>query len=220
MSRFFDSSGTDEFLEKDSAIVTAPPFSISAWIRPNSFTSSAAFVQLANKSTSDDRFRMYISSSSQKYTFAVDDNGSQAFAEVNVVLSTGVWVHAAAVEVADNDHRAYLNGTLKTATLQKNPAGVDRTSIGRAGDSSPTNFFDGDIAHVAIWNVALSSDEIDSLVVGVSPLKIRRDSLVAYYPVGGQSPELDVVGGNDLTVNGTPLQSDEPPIPNSVVAPG
>ena len=66
--------------------------------------------------------------------------------------------------------------------------------------------------------MALTDEEIASLAAGVSPLRMRRDNLVAYWPVNGQSPEPDVVGGLDLTITGSPLISEEPPISNSVVA--
>lgn len=78
----------------------------------------------------------------------------------------------------------------------------------------------GDVAHVALWNVALTDDEVASLAAGVSPLRMRRDALIAYWPVGGQSPEPDVVGGFDLVVTNGPVQSEEPPIHSSVIAPG
>ena len=77
----------------------------------------------------------------------------------------------------------------------------------------------GDIAHVAVWDVVLTDDEVATLAEGISPLRVRRGSLIAYWPVGGQSTERDIVGGLNMTVNGTPTQSEEPPIPYSVVSP-
>lgn len=75
----------------------------------------------------------------------------------------------------------------------------------------------GRIGHCAIWNASLSDQEIETLAQGVSPLRVRRDALVAYWPVNGQSPEIDIVGGINLTVNGTTV-AEEPPIPYSIVA--
>jgi hypothetical protein len=90
-----------------------------------------------------------------------------------------------------------------------------RIGIG-SGTESP---FDGCIGHPAIWDVGLSANEIASLAAGISPLQIRRDNLVAYWPLNGQSPELDVVGRLDMTLFNSPTVAEEPPIPHSIVAP-
>ncbi len=88
-------------------------------------------------------------------------------------------------------------------------------------DGAPTNAFDGFIGHGALWNVALSDAEIASLAnPGVSPLRMRRDSLVAYWPLNGQSPEIDIVGRKDLTLFGAPTVAEEPPNSWSIIAPG
>jgi hypothetical protein len=63
--------------------------------------------------------------------------------------------------------------------------------------------FSGDIAEAAIWAAALTAEEFAALAAGTSPLSIRPDALVNYYPIiGRHSPEIDLVGGNNLTVNG------------------
>ncbi len=72
---------------------------------------------------------------------------------------------------------------------------------------------------MAIWNVALTDSEIATLAEGVSPLRVRRDALVYYCPIGGQSPEIDIIGGVNMTVTGTTVD-EEPPIPYSLVAMG
>ena len=86
-----------------------------------------------------------------------------------------------------------------------------------SGGSGGEDPVDGDIGHCAIWGVALTAGEIKSLFSGVSPPKIRGGSLLLYAPLNGIDPEYDIIGGLDLTVNG-PTKTDEPPIPNSIVA--
>jgi hypothetical protein len=45
-----------------------------------------------------------------------------------------------------------------------------------------------------------------------SPFMVRRASLVGYYPfIGRDSPEIDVIGGNSLTVTGTTASVSDPP---------
>jgi hypothetical protein len=78
---------------------------------------------------------------------------------------------------------------------------MDRTAIGTTNDG--TDFMSGDIAEAAMWDVALGDDEVLMLGVGFSPLCIRPQSLVAYWPlVGRHSPEIDMIGKFDMTVTG------------------
>lgn len=71
-------------------------------------------------------------------------------------------------------------------------------------------YFSGDIAEAAIWSAALTAEEFAVLAAGASPLLVRPGALVNYWPiVGRHGPEIDLVGGNDLTVNGA-VASDHP----------
>jgi hypothetical protein len=72
----------------------------------------------------------------------------------------------------------------------------------------------GQIAHAAVWNVALNAAQIAALARGVHPLAMERTALVAYWPLFGfQSPEQAVVGeGFDLTLTGTVKGAGGPPV--------
>ena len=137
-------------------------------------------------------------------------------------LTVGVWHHIA--------------GTYDGANIKIYVDGVERNSLAVTGNINSTTVpvrigmgsgtpgageepFDGLIGHCAIWDAGLSANGVQSLASGVSPLRIRRDNLLFYAPLNGQDPELDVVGGLSLTVNG-PTQSEEPPKQfNPIVAP-
>jgi hypothetical protein len=129
----------------------------------------------------------------------------------------------AGVEAAATDRRVYLDGTDKgTDATARNPlaAAHDRMSIGSDGETVPADYFDGRIAHVAVWNVALTDQEIRSLAAGANPRRVRPDSLIAYWPVGGQSPEQDCVGSFNMGLIGAPPQAGGAPVPQNIVAPG
>ena len=72
----------------------------------------------------------------------------------------------------------------------------------------------GHIAEAAIWNVALTAAEVTVLAKGVSPLFIRRQNLVAYWPLYGlHSPETDFSGNNRvMTLNNGPTRGNHPPV--------
>jgi hypothetical protein len=81
-------------------------------------------------------------------------------------------------------------------------AGQNNFNIGGA-NGTPT--FKGSIAEVGYWNTLLNQNEIAALQSGVSPNKIRRGSLVGYFPLyGAGSPEPDYSGNkNNGTLTGT-----------------
>lgn len=214
MSRDFD--GSTQSLENSNAFFTGPPFSVSVWANPDQLTNSATIWALTKVGDSNQRFRGYISGSSDKFIFHIKDSGGSCFLTTEVA-TIGEWFHAGCAEAANNDHRAYFNGNKFTSTDTCTPTGLDQTQI---GVSLNADDFDGKIGHLAFWNVALTDSEFLSLAAGVSPRKIRIGNLTNYIPINGQSPELDVVGGLNMTLINAPLKDEEPPIPYSIVAPG
>lgn len=102
----------------------------------------------------------------------------------------------------------YVNGLWDFDTNTLTTGGVAETSgantyIGyNAGAGA--NGIDGLIAEAAVWNVDLTAGEMAILGKGFSPLFVRPNSLVAYWPlIGRTSPEIDVVGGFNGTLTGT-----------------
>jgi hypothetical protein len=78
---------------------------------------------------------------------------------------------------------------------------VSQTQIGAR--MAGATFANGTIAEVGVWNVALAAADFLALSKGISPLLVRPDALVAYWPlIGHASPEIDLRGRNELTVTG------------------
>lgn len=115
-------------------------------------------------------------------------------------VSQDTWHVATGVFAGDADRRAFLDGGNKgTNTTDIVTSGVDRIYVG-ARDAG-TQEFNGQVAEAGIWDAALTDDEVAQLGLFVSPLLVRPQNLVWYAPVlGRHSPEIDIVGGFDLTV--------------------
>jgi hypothetical protein len=85
--------------------------------------------------------------------------------------------------------------------------------VGRRGNNSTSTvgYFDGLIAEVGIWGAVLTDAEVASLAKGVSPLMVRPQSLVAYYPLYGRgSTEPDYINGLGLTPTNSPVAAEHP----------
>ena len=221
MARNFNSVNPD-FL-RGSAVVTAAPFSVSVWARCTDESNDRGVWYIGRSGSTNDFWAMRFNDTGSGHTIRYRvSNGGATNVETAATWTLNEWHHIGVVEAASDDRRLYLDGGNKvTNSTSRTPnGGIDRTSVGRFDDVTPDNNYDGDIAHFAVWNVALTDAEMATLAAGISPLRVRRGALIAYWPLGGQSPEPDIVGGLGLTLNGTPAQAEEPPIPHSVVAPG
>jgi hypothetical protein len=187
-----------------AAPLTATPLTIAGWFNPN--TSAGAICCLGNNSAINE-FLLYANAGSL-YIYTKDNGGAgNVSVQASSSYSTGVWSHAAAVWASATSRSIYLNGGSKASTgvTSVTPTGVNALFIGgQINGGSLANQFDGLIAEIGIWNVALNDAEVAVLALGISPLLIRPEALVFYAPVSGGSPEPDFVSRKNLTLVGTP----------------
>ena len=207
MARDFD-NGSSEYLEIDSAPVTAAPLTIAAWGNVDETWQSGVIASLVDASSGDNWFlvRTKYQSGPGEYTCNVYARSSDGLPEVDstTTFAIGGWHHLCGVFASASSRSAYLDGGAKaTITDTITPSGIDRTSIGRIGDSTPAGYFEGKIAEVGIWNAALTDAEVAILAKGYSPLLVRPQSLVFYAPLI-RDEDRDIVGGLALTPVNTP----------------
>ena len=207
MARDFD-NGSSEYLEIDSAPVTAAPLTIAAWGNVDETWQSGVIASLVDASSGNDWFlvRTKYQSGPGEYTCNVYARSSDGLPEVDstTTFAIGGWHHLCGVFASASSRSAYLDGGAKaTITDTITPSGIDKTSIGRIGDSTPAGYFEGKIAEVGIWNAALTDAEVAILAKGYSPLLVRPQSLVFYAPLI-RDEDRDIVGGLALTPVNTP----------------
>lgn len=214
MSRLFN--GSTQYLSRAGAVVSGEPFTMAAWFYSTSATVNQTIIAVGNNGASGfyglralgavagDPLRAHVQS----------DAGSNGSADSTVGYSINTWQHAAGVFTSGSDRTAYLNG----GNSGNNTTGVvsptpDFTSIGALRRSSVSEFFVGRIGHVAVWSAALTAGEVAALADRVSPLRVRPQNLVAYWPIlGVADPENSIVGSSALTLTLTAAPTaDEPP---------
>ena len=122
-------------------------------------------------------------------------------------LSSGTWYSLVARFSAINSRLIYVGGVQDGSnTSSRTPTGISNARVGVRGNVSGAAL--GSLAEVAIWNVALSADDIAALAT-VSPLLIRPDVLVCYIPLL-DSGTLDLVAPA-ATVTGTLTKDNDHP---------
>lgn len=215
MARTFVSASS-QYLEIDTPVITSYPFTMACKFKAVSITQTSVLMFVGDKDVAN-----HLCFLSAHGTRAGDPvlafshsygAGSSQFAETSTGFSAGIWHHACGVWDGSNSRHAYIDGGSKdTNSTGVNPIGAshDRTSIGRAGDSSP-NYSDVDLAYAAIWTASLTDAEVASLSFYEPPF-IRPESLVFYMKLIGDDDN-DIVGGLHLTAFGGPTVSEHPPL--------
>jgi len=204
-----------EYLELDSAPVIAPPFTVAAWARwdrGQDISSDDVIVWVGDKDVGDHSWYLHFSGATAGDPVRfIGRAGTIRYAVTTTGFTAGQWHHVCGIAYASDSRAVFIDGGSKgTNVLQVDPAGADRVSIGRAGDFTPSNYLRGCVAEVLFYSVALNDDEVAALAKGYSPLLIRPQSLVAYWPLIRDAGQ-DRVGGFDLSANGT-IVANHPPV--------
>ena len=154
----FPVDASAEFNGTSDYIQTNDPFShtnhtIAAWV----YLDSAAFSTIFdNRDTNDDGVRLLVNDSN---TLFYQLNGSDR----THTLSLNDWLFVTA-SYDGTTQKLYVDGSLASsiATSQTISVSTYDSTIGKSTYES--NYFNGNLANVAIWNRALSSDEINSVM--------------------------------------------------------
>jgi hypothetical protein len=206
MSRLFSSL---QRLERTSAVVTGYPYTMACWVYDDGTSTSFPF--LMNCSTSG------TTALSTRIPLFLDNTGKVGTINdtyTSTTRPTNTWFHACAVEASATSHAAYLNGGGKgtKTTSFTFPSGMNRTTINAWNGGSNVGIA-GNIAHAAIWNVALADAEVLELAGGLIPTRIRPQSIIAYWACDGRdSGELDPYGRNDMTNHSSTVNANVPRI--------
>lgn len=192
--------------------VSAYPLTIAAWIYTTTNDNDQRIFEVIGSPTTS-FIRLYLTTTVVRGQVSFE--GSGAFAS-GASYSLNTWLHVVFVLTSATHRIIYVNGSAGTAnTINVSfPAGLDNLRIGAS--------VDGLVAELGMWEVALSATEIGVLADGFSPLAIRPDMLLSYYPItGAHDPEMDIIRGNSATLVSSPTAAAHPRIskPHSVYVP-
>lgn len=216
MARSFN--GTNQFLRRVDGTGLALPLTMAAWVYPQRNTAYEEVLALARSTDNNTGWFLQLRGPDGRRVAAVSAaQNTYAIARSAGSFSLNQWQHVAGVFNASNARRVYLNGVPGSPdTTPINVPSVDRMLIGAweyfGGRSA---YLAGAVAEAAIWSVSLTDAEIAQLAAGYSPLLVRPNDLIAYWPLGGPFGNNDEDHSDndyDLTAYGDPTWVDHPPI--------
>lgn len=205
-------AASSQYLSNANAILGVTPLTLAAWLNASA-TGTTQYVLCIGHLTQGRAFGIGVNSGNAIFAQA-KQNGVSNSATTTGTISASTWHHACGVFAGDAERYAYLDGGSKASnTTSRVPGDMNTTMIGARADNGPSNYFSGNLGEAAMWDAALTDAEVAVLALGISPLFVRPGNLVAYWPlIGRTSPEIDPVGGFDMTLNATPVVAVHPRI--------
>ena len=190
------------------------PLTIACWVYPTilGIATTQFYVEFGPTSSPANRFGIGNASNSSVLRAAVANNSTSAQANTAALMSLNSWNHVAGVFLSSASRTAYLNGgnsVTNTTSLNINASNTVRIA-GAQGATTVSNYSNGRIADVGVWNAALNADEITSLAKGMTCDKIRPQNLVFYAPLIRDLQ--DTKGGLTITNNNNATVADHPRI--------
>ncbi|NIQ10454.1 MAG: LamG domain-containing protein [candidate division Zixibacteria bacterium] len=216
MARSFN--GSTQYLRNTNAVLSAIPFTMAGWwnYQGGTYGGDECIVGIRDYDIgyeSGPKLLISIRDPVTQGDVKIQYAGVTYASIINTAINSG-WNHAAAVSSSSTSHYVYMNGTASTEGTNSASFGtVDTTVIGASaeGSSNLSDYFNGYLGEIGIWDAALTSAEINALAAGVSPLLVRTGSLVSYWPLI-RDEDQDRVGGYDMTAYNTPTVVAHPPV--------
>lgn len=216
MSVLFDGS-TDYFTLTGSPIGALDTFTFGAWFYPHNNTANK-FIQHHHTNSGSTQSYMMTARDSNNLRFVSyagsADTMNSTDATPSSTYTVNAWNIGFCVKAADNDREVQIDDdNAATDTSTSNPNTMTHHNIGRHASSTST-YFDGELACLFVYNIALSVAERNALAAGFSPLLVRPEALVCYVPMLAYNDGddlTDLITGNTYSANGSPVQGTSNP---------
>ena len=201
----YEFNGTNQWLALDTAVVTNVPMTFAAWIYLDA-TTLETVLSIEPNGTKAGYDLIVVSNK----LWAITQDGSNVQAQGATDIGTGAWVHVAGVWYGIASRKVFRNGVEDGSNTDSKTVGttVNRTTIGQRANGLDDQDLDGRIAEAAVWDAALSDDEIVSLAKGFNPTRVRPQNL--QLPVRMIRNLQDLRAARTITNTGTATVTDHP----------
>ncbi|MGE0083846.1 MAG: LamG-like jellyroll fold domain-containing protein [Desulfococcaceae bacterium] len=165
--RFDGTDWIDGNIDPVNPMISAYPFSMSAWIRLDSADATEKVIFSLTGTVSDDnvQFGIYVNESSQLCLRAKESDAALSSECAPGALDTGTWYFVTAVFQDQEKRNLYLDGVsvlpiFPVVNVLYNVNDITRWAAGRWGNLTPSGYFKGAIDDISVWPGELSPAEI------------------------------------------------------------
>lgn len=211
MSREFD--GGSQYIEVASAVLSGVPITMACWFNSDSIAAIQTLMMISDHDATTIYFSLELDGveAGDPIRCLTRNVAALGFVRSTTGYSADTWHHACAVFTAVDNRDIYLDGGSNASNATSvTPVNLSHTILGVSHTNSAFNqHMNGEIAEAAIWNTALTVEEVAILAAGYSPLLVRPESLVLYMPLVRELH--DIVGRIGMANTGTTV-GDHPAI--------
>jgi hypothetical protein len=215
----YEYNGTNQYLSATVAAFNAISSTASVRAYATQQTDGRAIMQINRSSSGDIAIRYGILSTIESSTRRVNvisqsTSGNARSTYTNNAMSLSTWHQTAVTQSSTTNLVGWLdasNANTQINTGSPNPTALTFVAIGArisAANGTIGLYWPGRLAEQAIWNVALTDDEIVALSKGFKPSRIRPQALVFYVPAIRNIQ--DVLNAVTITNNGTATVTEHP----------
>jgi hypothetical protein len=195
-------NGTTQYFEADVSEVTSAPLTMIAWANVDALRVYTTAIQLSNKSVQGDYFALSEHNSSNGVWYwtrtAASSSGGRVLSTDQITANT--WYMWSGVENNSSSRSFKINdGIATTNSADLSPSGVDRTSIGRSGDSTPSSYFNGKLAQISVHSVARDENWISYEYAQTAD----NSTFWGTWTVEGGGDTVSVTGSDSVTLSDT-----------------
>lgn len=216
MSRSLD--GSSQYLYRGSAVLTGVPLTMCAWVKKSSLTvdSCILYAECQSDNAYVGLFHRSTAVNGNLLQGIVSHTGIGATIWNGPAYTANAWQFVAIRCASTTSRDTWLNTTITSNTATRSfISNMDEFVVGRWDHTAPGLHFDGLVAEVGAWNVALSDSELRAMATGQAvPGEVRQDALRGYYLPSTRRgrADRDYSGyGRELTPYGSPTWGDDPP---------
>jgi len=159
-------NGTSDYIELPNDIITdTDNYTLGAWYYFDTQTTNDSILSFGYSASDTPVINLeLVSGGIAVQGFHRLDNSNNSTL-THTISTSGEWNYLV-VTKDESNHKLYLNGSVVSSNSSATTGTLtfDRISIGSLYRVANINFLAGNLANVAIWNRALSSDEINSVM--------------------------------------------------------
>lgn len=154
-----DFDGTDDYVQANN-VITAYPFTLECWVRPEATGVTHSLITINDNTSQSIYFGIYFTGSRfgiQARNTTVRGNTSTNTYAINN------WYHVAGVFNSATDRKLYVNAVEQatgTDSVDFSNTANNRVLMGLLRIVSPTQYLNGQLSDVRIWNTARTAQEI------------------------------------------------------------
>lgn len=200
MARQF-TRASSHYIAAASAVPAAMPLTMACWFLVPDLNTE--YNLMTRASTGNHRHAMRVRGDlAGDYLQLNASDGTTAEISTTTSVVANVWQHACVSIASATSRSIYLNGGGKATGTTAVAPSVTALWLGASNSAGlPTQFLGGNLAEVAVWNVALTDDEILTLSKGLAAACVRAQNLVFYAPL--MRSVQDIKSGLALVDTGT-----------------